>query len=60
MRDVFGETSVGVLSESRLGTLNQMVCWTPQSLAKKPLEGTRAEEKVCNIKLGSYSRKASP
>ena len=32
--------------------LNSKVCWTPQILAKKPIEGTQAEENNCNIKLG--------
>jgi len=50
-----------LLGASRDQMPNARVCWTPQILAKKPLEGTQAEEnKTAISSLGSYSRKASP
>ena len=41
--------------------LNLKLCWTPQILVKKPIEGTQAEEKKSAISsLGSYSRQGHP
>jgi len=48
-----------VLSESRLGTLNLSLLDSSE-LGQEAFRRTWAEEKVCNIKLVLYSRKAGP
>ena len=60
IRDVFGWEREFLSSESRSNTKRRGLLDSSDSWPISLCEGNRAEEKVCNIKLGSYSCKGRP